>query len=144
MLLRLQLQSNYTFQKFVMVLLLIWTSSLVFVHGLGGHPVNTWTSVKAPLASSGFFGRFRSQPERAEQSSATNSSKKVFWPKDLLPSAIPNVRVLVYGYDSDPVGFLGAVNRTNVYHHATDMLAALANERSDNVGIINGVLSVAD
>ncbi|KAK1641366.1 hypothetical protein BDP81DRAFT_418760, partial [Colletotrichum phormii] len=46
---------------------------IVFVHGLKGHREKTWTAEKS------------SQP----------------WPKALLPSEIPNARVLAYGYDAD-------------------------------------------
>ncbi|KAK7442578.1 hypothetical protein Landi51_09484 [Colletotrichum acutatum] len=47
--------------------------SIVFIHGLKGHREKTWTSDKA------------SEP----------------WPKALLPSEIPNARILAYGYDAD-------------------------------------------
>jgi protein SERAC1 len=54
----------------------------VFVHGLGGDRVGTWTSEptkKIPV--------------------------KCFWPKDLLPKDCPSARILSFGYNSEFVNF---------------------------------------
>lgn len=51
---------------------------IVFVHGLNGHPRDTW------MADNG-----------------------VFWPSQLLPKSV-RARVLVYGYDADIYMFAGA------------------------------------
>lgn len=56
--------------------------SIVFVHGLGGNRIDTWTSEptkQVPL--------------------------KTFWPKDLLPKQCPTARILSFGYDSHFVSF---------------------------------------
>jgi hypothetical protein len=50
--------------------------SLVFIHGLDGHPFETWT----------------------------DSQNHVFWPRDLMPSVLPGTRVLTYGYNEDTRG----------------------------------------
>ncbi|KAK7189586.1 uncharacterized protein CC84DRAFT_1163034 [Paraphaeosphaeria sporulosa] len=55
---------------------------VVFVHGLGGHRINTWTSEptkKIPV--------------------------ETFWPEELLPKACPTARILSFGYDSRFVKF---------------------------------------
>ncbi|KAF2841091.1 hypothetical protein M501DRAFT_1013909 [Patellaria atrata CBS 101060] len=55
---------------------------IIFVHGLGGHRINTWTldpTKKFPV--------------------------KTFWPGDLLPKACPTARILSFGYDSRFVKF---------------------------------------
>ena len=70
-------------------------ASLVFVHGLGGHWYNTW------------------------------SKNGVFWPRDLLSQDVQNVRVIVFGYDSDVVRFFGRVSRNQIRDHARTLVADL-------------------
>jgi hypothetical protein len=53
--------------------------SLVAVHGLDGHAVGTWTHVQT----------------------------RVFWLKDLLPAALPDVRVMTFGYNANLWNFTG-------------------------------------
>ncbi|KAF9893431.1 hypothetical protein FE257_010743 [Aspergillus nanangensis] len=47
---------------------------IVFVHGLGGDRIRTWTW--------------------------ENNDRVVFWPKDLLPEACPTARILSFGYNA--------------------------------------------
>ena len=70
-------------------------TSLVFVHGLGGHLYNTW------------------------------SKNGIFWPRDLLSRDVPNVRIIVFGYDSDVVRFFGRVSRNQIRDHARTLVADL-------------------
>ncbi|RYO56649.1 hypothetical protein AA0116_g8440 [Alternaria tenuissima] len=51
------------------------TVDIVFVHGLGGNRINTWTY-------------------------APGTPEKVFWPKDHLPQICPEARILSFGYNS--------------------------------------------
>ena len=52
-----------------------WQGSIVFIHGLGGDRVRTWTW--------------------------EGSDRVLFWPKDLLPQACPAARILSFGYNAD-------------------------------------------
>ena len=70
-------------------------TSLVFVHGLGGHRYNTW------------------------------SKNGVFWPRDLLIRDVRNVRIITFGYDSDVVRLLGQVSRNQIHDHARTLIADL-------------------
>ena len=77
---------------------------VVFVHGLNGHPLQTWTSEK----------------------------RKVFWPAQLLPLIIEQqrARILVYGYDADVTSFTDGVSKDKIHNHAEHLVAALhANRR---------------
>ena len=91
-------------------------SSLVLVHGLGGHPRDTWTSDQNIL-SKALTSVLHKQPKLA-----------VFWPADLLAPRIPNVRILVYGYDSSPAHIFDAVSRISVYQHSSNLLQDLASD----------------
>ena len=70
-------------------------TSLVFVHGLGGHRYNTW------------------------------SKNGVFWPRDLLTRDVQNVRIITFGYDSYVVKLLGQVSRNQIHDHAQTLIADL-------------------
>jgi len=104
---------------------------IVFVHGLGGHPKDTWSTTAAKGKQKvGFFSRTRSR--ESDAGSADGDGGMVFWPSDLLPQTIKNARIMTYGYDSDPLVVWSAVNRTNIFHHAKDLLIALTAQRRDN------------
>ena len=106
--------------------------SIVLVHGLGGHPKDTWSTTAAKGKEKiGFFSRARSRG--SDTGSVDGDGGIMFWPSDLLPQTIKNARIMTYGYDSDPLVVWNAVNRTNIFHHAKDLLIALTAQRRDNV-----------
>ena len=65
---------------------------VVFVHGLNGHPYNTWATTKP----------------------------STFWPADLLPSALEEqkCRVLTYGYDANVTAFTDGTSKDRIHNHA--------------------------
>lgn len=77
------------------------TVDIVFVHGLTGDRERTWTS---PVNG-------------------------VCWPRDLLPTVLPDARVLTFGYDAYVARKHGQIAQIDISHHANDLLNALANER---------------
>jgi hypothetical protein len=84
--------------------------SIVFVHGLQGHPKKTWTW------------------------STANSSKIVYWPQDFLPQSTPDARILVYGYDSKVSRFFeGAANQNSFLGHARTLIHDLVAVRRQSV-----------
>lgn len=92
--------------------------SLVLVHGLGGHPLSTWTY------------------ERRRSLLGNSANVRIFWPLDLLAPTLSNVRILTYGYDSDPAHVFDSVSRISMYQHASNLLQDLSRdeERLDDVG----------
>lgn len=54
----------------------------------------------------------------------------VFWPRDLLPKDVEDVRVMTFGYLSNP----GVSSQDNLYTLSQSLLGKLANERTSAVG----------
>jgi hypothetical protein len=78
--------------------------SIVFVHGLNGHPYHTWATHK---------------PE-------------VFWPANLLPSALEeqHVRILTYGYDANVGVFTDGAAKDKIHNHAEHLASRLTANRA--------------
>jgi protein SERAC1 len=78
--------------------------SIIFVHGLTGDREKTWRA------------RGAASP----------------WPQTLLPSKIPNARILTFGYDAFVTDLRGVVSKNRIGNHAMNMLAAVATYREDD------------
>ncbi|KAI1491228.1 hypothetical protein F5X96DRAFT_488961 [Biscogniauxia mediterranea] len=77
-------------------------ANIIFVHGLCGHPWRTWAY------------------------EATKERKKPFWPKDLLPKELENVRVFSFGYDADIEKFMSSTGKNSVQDHGANLLHDLS------------------
>jgi protein SERAC1 len=77
---------------------------IVFVHGLNGHPYNTWAT----------------------------HGPEVFWPTDLLPPAIEDqrCRILTYGYDAQVTAFTDGASKDKIHNHAEHLASRLVANRS--------------
>lgn len=123
----------------------VWCS-IVLVHGLQGHPYNTWAcrkkqldfspattpSVKVsdsgngsrrsydrvvPRFESSFIGHDSIQKHSGLSRDGKDAREvKVFWPKDLLPVQYPNARILVYGYDTRVTNYFSGPTNENSIH----------------------------
>ncbi|KAH0536187.1 hypothetical protein FGG08_006926 [Glutinoglossum americanum] len=84
---------------------------IIFVHGLTGDREKTWTA-KNVLSP---------------------------WPQSLLPSKIPNARVLTFGYDANVGDWQGLVSKNRIGNHAMNLLVAVATyrENDETVGMSN-------
>lgn len=79
-----------------------------------------------------FTVRSREKQEHRNIPTAT-PRRDVFWPRDLLPSTVPNARILTYGYDTKiRHTFVGPVSKNNVVDHGWDLLCALEEVRRDD------------
>jgi hypothetical protein len=76
-------------------------NSIVFVHGLTGSRLSTWTSKET----------------------------KTLWPKTLLSNDIPNARILTLGYDADVVNAWAPASQNRVSEHANDLNNSLCDLR---------------
>jgi hypothetical protein len=116
-------------------------SSIIFVHGLQGHPRKTWAcdGTQGLGEATGrsqrglkklFSMKRRTGPEDPHKLEPDN----VFWPLDLLPKDCGNSRVLTWGYDSKVSNFFGgAASQSNIRAHAQNLLHALKIQRLDCV-----------
>lgn len=74
-------------------------TDLVFVHGLRGSRLKTW------------------------------SSGEVFWPRDLLRDDAKNVRVVTWGYDASVANGFTYASKESIFGHADTLLSDLARLR---------------
>jgi hypothetical protein len=147
-------------------------SSVVFVHGLFGHPQRTWTGFKQPETRIAFSSsQVSNLPSRLDQPTGVGSlsvttdpeeepevtnetssrelspqrserpfsslmdcsqiiglkAGEVFWPESMLPTVLPEARILTWGYDADVDAFNTSVGHNNVEQHSTDLLTDIAN-----------------
>jgi hypothetical protein len=69
-------------------------------------------------------------------------NKPIYWPRDLVPIAVPNARVLTYGYDTSPTHCGGyAMEKSKVQDIAWDFLVGL--EAARRVQSLRPLLLVA-
>ena len=116
------------------------SASIVFVHGLNGHPKRTWTYDSTSQAASSGDSVFdeatqvhcdsRRASSEERQASQHEPSLEVFWPRDLLPKSFPQARVLTWGYNVSLPEMLSSKSKGSVFHHAEVLLADLVKERS--------------
>src|SRR5271170_2834257 len=85
--------------------------SIIFVHGLTGDREKTW---------------------KAKDATAP-------WPQTLLPSKVPNARVLTFGYDAYVANWRGMVSKNRIGNHAMNLLTSVATfrENDETVGLIH-------
>ena len=76
----------------------------MFIHGLTGGREKTWTAKGA----------------------------KEPWPQSLLPSKLPNARIISFGYDAYVSDWKGVVSKNRVENHAKTLLSALATFRDED------------
>lgn len=76
---------------------------IVFVHGLFGHPVKTWSLQK--------------------------ENGSLFWPQSLLPAVVPDSQIFTWGYDADVGGIFSSAGQSTIEEHAGSLLSDLADLR---------------
>lgn len=116
------------------------------VHGLFGHPKKTW-SRNTPNDASERDSANREFPSESSDESETETppQKKrrtnsrelfhdVFWPRDLLPKAFPQARIVTWGYDVQIEQFLTATSQASIFHHAETLLSDLVMVRKSEAG----------
>ncbi|KAI9715644.1 MAG: hypothetical protein M1812_005796 [Candelaria pacifica] len=109
---------------------------IILVHGLRGHPFETWASDRQAdekQASSRRMNikslfKFTKHPGESSSTQKRTSSRqqRVFWPYDYLIKDISQARVWTYGYNADVIGGLfQANNKNSVSGHGRDLAVRL-------------------
>lgn len=116
------------------------TYSIFFVHGLFGHPKQTWTC--------------HVKPEPSEESSANAPAKKktrwgfdqgdeVFWPRDLLPKTVNAARIFTWGYDVQVQNLFSSASKATVFQHAETLLLDVISVRTTSMERNRPIIFVA-
>ena len=118
--------------------------SIVFIHGLRGHPKQTWTSKhwkSSELAEKTSSRRWRPSIFSSRSSSSHSqtaieddqpSRPEVFWPQDFLPEDMPEALIWTYGYNANVVGgFFTANNQNSISQHGRDLASKIKSEILD-------------
>ena len=128
-------------------MLVLTESSIVLVHGLRGHPFQTWASnqqacdehTEGPSSRRrhirSFFKSTNPPLEsNSTQKPAVSRTQQVFWPKEYLAEDISQARVWTYGYNADVIGGLFKANDKNcVSAHGRDLAVRLEREIDNEV-----------
>jgi hypothetical protein len=118
--------------------------SIVFIHGLQGHPRNTWTwesdarlpensvAIERKPKKSTFKSLLKKRNKDAVPDPETIKPARaaVFWPYHLLPQDCSNSRILTWGYDSNIIKFFAPTSKNNIVHHALNLLGDLVAQRN--------------
>ena len=132
----------------------LFTSSIIFIHGLQGHPQETWShrtsagsEAKAPTTTGkrSFLQMLSDRGPDAQPTATEQTHERcVFWPFDLLRGDCPNARIITWGYDSVITRFFdGAANQGSIFAHARDLLFALSRARADCVRRPTSIVNLA-
>lgn len=121
-------------------------SSIIFVHGLRGHPFQTWASnqqegdqhVVGSSSRRRYIPSFKTTTpgldSNSTRSNATSQSQQVFWPQEYLAKDVSQARVWTYGYNADVIGGLfQANNKNSVSQHGRDLRVRLERDMDNEV-----------
>ncbi|KAI0441679.1 hypothetical protein F4803DRAFT_551929 [Xylaria telfairii] len=103
------------------------TVDIILIHGLQGHPKNTWLYLPPRKKASFFSSKSRkAQPQEIEP-------QETFWPLDILPRDFPVARIMTYGYDSHVTHwFKGPAMKLDIDQYGESFLNAMEASRRSN------------
>ncbi|KAI0870893.1 hypothetical protein GGS24DRAFT_504311 [Hypoxylon argillaceum] len=128
---------------------------VVFVHGFGGHPVRSWQHdgrsaspprpKTDPVAGGGSMKLLRKRNRSADKTrrlslgsmamwshtwqDVSNAPPLPFWPRDLLPIACPEARIITWGYHTLRSGTMPVISQPDLFSHVNDLLRELRDLR---------------
>lgn len=117
------------------------------MHGLRGHPRETWeASIKVPNSDElpeaankrrsfkSLFGSKHPSKGLDVGKDDRSSRDKVFWPADFLDHDLSNARIWTYGYNADLIGdMFEANNKNNVSQHGRNLSVQLERDIQNEV-----------
>jgi hypothetical protein len=111
--------------------------SIIFIHGLRGHPLRTWTT-NLKLGD-GLTGNSNGSLGRRRKSKIFENSPlqtEIFWPEELLVPDIPEAHIWTYGYDADYSPSYHASNKNSILQHGQDLAVRLQRDIDNHEPII--------
>jgi len=128
-------------------MLVLTENSIVLVHGLRGHPFQTWASnpyagddrAVGPSSRRQYIRSFFKSTtppleSNSSQKLATSRPQQVFWPREYLAEDVSQARVWTYGYNADVIGGLfQANNKNSVSGHGRDLGVRLERDIDNEV-----------
>lgn len=108
------------------------------MHGLGGHPYNTWTyknnSVQTPKTSRLKSWKLFKRQNQNDHVPEPSPAQEVFWPVHLLlqSESCTSCRVLTWGHSSSVVTPGQAVNQDTIFQHGMNLFYDLKRFREKN------------
>jgi hypothetical protein len=126
---------------------MVFYHSVIFVHGLRGHPRFTWeytssspSTTSNPAVPNPKTRRISSsvrsllrRPSPDTRQTLDQNRTVVCWPVDILPGVLSNCHIWTYGYNADVVGFFGKNNTNSILKHANDLMVKLERTLRDDV-----------
>ena len=125
-------------------------SSIIFVHGLRGHPQNTWEDTKP---GKGFVGNLTSwnqniqtfvksslsEPAAEKVQDDTDSAKRrIYWPRDFLAKDFPQAKIWTFGYNADVVDkMFKPYGKYSISDHGRDLKVRLEHDLDNEVTLAN-------
>lgn len=117
--------------------------SVIFVHGLRGHPRDTW-STKPPASSpdcdnsiikqKNFKNFFGLKTSRGKAHHEAHIPARIFWPEAYLAHDLPDARIWTYGYNADVIGgVFQSNNKNSISQHGRDLAVKLEREIDNQV-----------
>ncbi|KAI9892644.1 MAG: hypothetical protein M1814_001337 [Vezdaea aestivalis] len=107
-------------------------ADVVFVHGLMGHPVHSWAhgDVDEVAKTNTLAKVFRRKGKKKQTGQLGKGSSFCFWPYHLLPASFQDLRILTYGYDSNPTHwYKSKTSRITITQHAQLLRDRVTRER---------------
>ncbi|MCJ1263508.1 hypothetical protein MMC22_003378 [Lobaria immixta] len=136
-------------------------ADIIFVHGLRGHRRKTWSKDQTPSEITGPLtipqdetAEGAAEPKFSRRDRLTVAVRSVFhrnpsknnraadaveietslcWPESLLPSVVPNARIMTYGYDANVAHIFRPASSNTVFQHAQNLLAEIDRHRDDAI-----------
>lgn len=124
-----------------------WSDSVIFVHGLKGHPKHTWgrettggdtahqrTDVGLNKKRASIRSLLKSGKTTSTSPSEAGNQPKPFWPEEFLSRDLPDARIWTYGYNADVIqGMFQAGNRNSISQHGRDLSAQFERDINNRV-----------
>ncbi|KAI9656759.1 MAG: hypothetical protein M1821_003398 [Bathelium mastoideum] len=116
------------------------TLDIVLVHGLFGHPENTWSAKKVATSDE---AEHSAEPARKKPRLGKTEAPRAFWPREFLPTKFPHARIMTWGYDVSIKQFLASSSDATIIHHSETLLGDLSAMRCGDIHERKPVIFIA-